>query len=112
MNEENCATSNGLKHSDTNACTEQSGKIVGPEIYLNQTAVIHLTAKGITPPRVTAVKFLMKNLTLSRWREEDKGEAFEEKILGAIRELEEELSSTVSVEYAVTRSFGMIWLRD
>ena len=42
LNEENCATSNGLKHSDTNACTEQSGEILGPDIYLNQTAVIRL----------------------------------------------------------------------
>ena len=39
-------------------------------------------------------------------KEDKRGEAFEEKILEIIRELEEELSSTVSVEYAVTRSFG------
>ena len=45
-------------------------------------------------------------------KEDKRGEAFEEKILEIVRELEEELSSTVSVEYAVTRSFGDEYSRD
>ena len=109
VNEENCATSNGLKHSDTNACTEQSGEILGPDIYLNQTSGHPtLTSEGHYTATSVTLQFLMKNFDVVKdgEKEDKRGEAFEEKILEIVRELEEELSSTVSVEYAVTRSFG------
>ena len=62
MNEENCATSNGLKHSDTNACTEQSGEILGPDIYLNQTSGHPtLTSEGHYTATSVTLQFLMKN---------------------------------------------------
>ena len=49
----------------------------------------------------------MKNFDVVKDGEKEDRVLFEEKILEIVRELEEELSSTVSVEYAVTRSFGM-----
>ena len=107
--EENCATSNGLKHSDSNACTVTAGVINGPDIYLNQTSGHPtLTSEGHYTATSVTLQFLMKNFEVVKDgnKVDDRGDAFEDKVLEIIRKVEEEYSATVSVEYAVSRSFG------
>lgn len=103
--EENCPTGNGKKHhTPGNVCVA-----VGPVIYLNQTSGHPtLTSEGHYTATSLTLQFLMKNFDVVKdgEKEDKRGDAFEEKVLEIIRDVEVNYASTVSVEYAVTRSFG------
>jgi len=103
--EENCPTGNGKKHhTPGNVCVA-----VGAEIYLNQTSGHPtLTSEGHYTATSLTLQFLMKNFDVVKdgEKEDKRGDAFEEKVLEIIRDVEVNYASTVSVEYAVTRSFG------
>ena len=102
--EENCPTGNGKKHhTPGNVC------VAFPEIYLNQTSGHPtLTSEGHYTATSLTLQFLMKNFDVVKdgEKEDKRGDAFEEKVLEIIRDVEVNYASTVSVEYAVTRSFG------
>ena len=103
--EENCPTGDGKKHhTPGNVCVA-----VGPVIYLNQTSGHPtLTSEGHYTATSLTLQFLMKNFDVVKdgEKEDKRGDAFEEKVLEIIRDVEVNYASTVSVEYAVTRSFG------
>ena len=105
---ENCPTGNGKKHhTPGNVCNPPERG--GPDIYLNQTSGHPtLTSEGHYTATSLTLQFLMKNFDVVKdgEKEDKRGDAFEEKVLEIIRDVEVNYASTVSVEYAVTRSFG------
>ena len=104
---ENCPTDNGKKHHAKNECNPPERG--GPDIYLNQTSGHPtLTSEGHYTATSLTLQFLMKNFDVVKdgEKEDKRGDAFEEKVLEIIRDVEVNYASTVSVEYAVTRSFG------
>ena len=105
---ENCPTDNGKKHhTPGNLCNPPERG--GPDIYLNQTSGHPtLTSEGHYTATSLTLQFLMKNFDVVKdgEKEDKRGDAFEEKVLEIIRDVEVNYASTVSVEYAVTRSFG------
>ena len=112
---ENCPTGDGKKHHAGNITGNITGNECnppergGPDIYLNQTSGHPtLTSEGHYTATSLTLQFLMKNFDVVKdgEKEDKRGDAFEEKVLEIIRDVEVNYASTVSVEYAVTRSFG------